>query len=105
MAKFHGSVGYVKTVEDTPGVWKDEVTVKEYCGDLIRNTRKLINAGQVNDSVNVWNEISIVADPYANENFQLMVYASFMGAKWKITNIEVLYPRLLLTIGGLYNAE
>ena len=26
-----------------------------------------------------------------------------MGAKWKITDVEVQYPRLLLTIGGLYN--
>ena len=103
MAKFHGSVGYVKTVEDTPGVWKDEVTVKEYCGDLIRNTRKLINAGQVNDSVNVWNEISIVADPYANENFYSMRYVEFMGAKWKISNVEVSHPRLILTLGGVYN--
>jgi len=28
-----------------------------------------------------------------------------MGAKWKITNVEVQYPRLILTIGGVYHAQ
>jgi hypothetical protein len=28
-----------------------------------------------------------------------------MGANWKISNVEVHYPRLILTIGGVYNGE
>ena len=32
-----------------------------------------------------------------------MRYVEFMGAKWKISSVEVQYPRLILTVGGVYN--
>lgn len=105
MAKFYGEIGYVKTEEVRPGVWEEVTTRRPYYGDLIRNTRKLQGADKVNDDINVANEISILADPYANENFHSMKYIEFMGAKWKITNVEVQYPRLILTAGGLYHDE
>lgn len=103
MAKFYGPVGYAKTVETTPGVWVEQITERMYFGDLTRNTRKLQNSETLNDDINVANEISIVADLFANENFHAMRYVEFMGAKWKITNIEVQYPRLILSIGGVYH--
>ena len=105
MAKYYGEIGYGITNEIKPGVWKMTIDERTYRGDIIQNTQRMQSSETLNDNLNISNKISIIADPYANENFQLMVYASFMGAKWKITNIEVLYPRLLLTIGGLYNAE
>lgn len=103
MAKFYGKIGYVKTVETEPGIWEEEVTERSYSGDLIRNTSRYQSSGGVNDNINISNSISIVADPYANENFHHMRYAEFMGAKWKIENAEVQHPRIILTIGGLYN--
>lgn len=105
MAKFYGAIGYAETVETTPGVWKEQITEHNYYGELIRNTRKLQTADQLNDNINVANEISIIADPFAISNFHSMRYVEFMGAKWKITSIEVRYPRLILTVGGLYNVE
>lgn len=105
MAKFYGKIGYVKTEEIRPGVWEEVKTTLPYYGDLIRNMRKLQGTEKVNDDINVANEISILADPYANENFHSMKYIEFMGAKWKITNVEVQYPRLILTVGGLYHDE
>jgi len=95
MAKFYGVIGYAETVETTPGVWKEQITERTYYGELVRNTRRLQTTDQLNDNINVANEISIVSDPFANENFH----------KWKITNVEVQYPRLILTIGGVYNAQ
>lgn len=103
MAKFYGSIGYAETVETKPGVWVEQITERKYYGDITRNSRRLQTSGQLNDDINVSNEISIVADPFANQNFHLMRYVEFMGAKWKISNVEVQYPRLILTIGGLYN--
>ena len=70
---------------------------------MIRNTRRLQSAEQVNDNINIANDLSIIADPYAINNFHTMRYAEFMGTKWKISNVEVQYPRLILTLGGLYN--
>lgn len=105
MAKFYGVIGYAETVETTPGVWEEQIVERNYYGDLIRNTRRLQSADQLNDNINVANEISIVSDPYARDNFHSMRYVEFQGAKWKISNVEVQYPRLILTIGGLYNGE
>ena len=105
MAKFHGAIGYAEMVETAPGVWKEQITERNYDGDLIRNTRRLQTADQLNDNINVANEISIVADPFAINNFHSMRYVEFMGAKWKISSVEVRYPRLILSVGGLYNSE
>lgn len=105
MAKFYGPIGYEETVETTPGVWKEQITERNYYGEFVRNARKLQSTDQLNDNINVANEISIVSDPFANENFHSMRYVGFMGTKWKITNIEVQYPRLVLTIGGIYNGR
>lgn len=103
MAKFYGSVGYAETVETAPGVWKEKIVEYPYYGDLTLNTRQLQSAETLNDNINIANEISIVADPFARQNYYRMRYVEFMGAKWKISKVEVGYPRLKLTIGGLYN--
>lgn len=103
MAKISGVIGYRTSTETAPGVWKPSIIERPYYGDLLKNTRRLQSTDKVNDDVTISNEVSIVADPYANENFHSMLYIQFMGAKWKITNIEVQYPRLILSLGGLYN--
>lgn len=106
MAKFYGVIGYGVSVETKPDVWKKQITEREYYGDLIRNTHSNIqSSSQLNDNIKIANEISIVADPFAYENFHLMLYVEYMGIKWKITNVEVQYPRLILTTGGVYNGK
>ena len=103
MAKWYGKIGYAETVETEPGLWEEQITERDYRGDTIRNTRRLQSSGDVNDNVNIANEISIVADPYADQNIYAMRYAEFMGEKWKITSVEVQRPRLILEIGGLWS--
>ena len=103
MAKFYGVIGFAETKETKPGVWTEEIIERNYYGDLTRNTRRLQSADQLNDNINVENNISIVSDPYANENFHAMRYVKFMGTRWKISNVEVQYPRLILTTGGVHN--
>lgn len=103
MAKFSGMIGYEQTVEKSPGVWVENIVEKPYYGDFTRVTRKLQGNDTVNSNINVANEISIVADPFAMENFFSMRYVTFMGAKWKINSVEVQHPRLILGIGDLYH--
>lgn len=105
MAKYCGMIGYAGLVEIEPGIWEDGITEREAIGDMLSNYRSLENSGDINDNINIANKISIVADPYAINNFHAMRYAEFMGAKWKISNVEVKYPRLILTLGGLYNGK
>lgn len=106
MTKFYGEVGYVNTVEDAPGVWVEKINEKRnYYGDVIRNNRGLQTTDQVNDNITVNNSISILADAYAYENMFAIRYVEWMGAKWKVTNVEPQRPRLILTLGGIYNEE
>lgn len=107
MAKWHGVIGYVETVEskESPGKWVPQTTERTYTGDVIRgNTRWSESTTSTNDDLNVNCQISILADPFARHHFSSMKYIEFMGAKWKITSVDPLqYPRLILSIGGVYN--
>lgn len=105
MAKFYGAVGYAETIESRPSIWQETVTERLYYGDIIRNARRLESGESVNDNITINNSISIVADPYAREHFFAIRYVKWMGTAWKVTNVEVQSPRLLLTIGDVYNGQ
>ena len=103
MNKYYGKVGFAETKETSPGVWVEDIVEKNYYGDIVRNIRNLESSGKVNDDISLSNNISIVSDPYAVENFHSIRYVEFMNAKWKVLKVEVNYPRLLLVLGGVYN--
>ena len=106
MAKFYGVIGYGTSEETKPDVWEKKITERKYYGDLIRNTHgNARTTSQVNDDVRIANEISIVADPFAYANFRSMLYVEYMGVKWKVTDVEIQRPRLILTTGGVYNGK
>lgn len=105
MAKFCGVVGFAITKETKPGIWTNVITEREYYGDVLSNARRLQTIDQLNDDINVSNRISIVADAFANENFHSMRFVEYMGTVWKVSNVEVQRPRLILTLGGIYNGK
>lgn len=105
MAKFYGEIGYAETEETTPGVWQETITERQYFGDVLKNVIKNQSGENLNDDLNVENRLSIVADPYAYDHFYTMRYVKWMGALWKITSVDVQRPRLILTIGGVYNEQ
>lgn len=105
MAKFCGVVGFAITEETKPGIWTNVITEREYYGDVLSNARRLQTIDQLNDDINVSNRISIVADAFANENFHSMRFVEYMGTVWKVSNVEVQRPRLILTLGGVYNGK
>lgn len=103
--KFYGSIGYAITTETRPGVWIPENVERDYYGDIIRFSSRSDTPNKVNDDITLSNQISIIADPFAYQNFHCMKYITYMEAKWKITNVEVQHPRLILSVGGIYNDE
>lgn len=105
MAKFYGKIGYGVTSEIRPGVWDETITERSYYGDVNKLSRRLESSDKVIDDITISNEISILADPFAYENFHTMKYVEYMGAKWKINKVEVRFPRLTLVTGGLYNGK
>lgn len=105
MAKFYGKIGYGVTSEIRPGVWDETITERSYYGDVNKLSRRLESSDKVIDDITISNEISILADPFAYENFHTMKYVEYMGAKWKINKVEVKFPRLTLVTGGVYNGK
>ena len=104
MAKYYGEIGFAETIETAPGVYDaSHISKGMYYGDVLRNTRRWDKGEGANDNLNVNNTISIVADAYAMNHFFAIRCISWMGARWEVTNVEVQPPRLLLTIGGVYN--
>lgn len=105
MAKFYGEIGFAADAEFENGVYVEKYNERFYYGDLMRDLRNLQSANKYNDDITISNQISIVADPFAVENFHSIRYVKYMGAAWKVTAVEVQYPRLILTVGGVYNVE
>ena len=104
MAKFCGKVGFITYVQEGD-VLKERATEKKYYGDVIRLSRRYETGDGPNDDMILNNEIEIVADAFAYENFQAMRYVNYLGANWEITSATVGRPRITLQIGGVYNGE
>lgn len=106
MAKYCGKVGFVQTVETSPGIWEEVATERTYCGDVLRNTRRWEPRDQLNDNLSLNNMISIIgSDRYTFLHTSAIRYIWWQGEKWEVTNVEIQRPRLILTIGGVYNGK
>lgn len=103
MAKFYGEIGFAISKETAPGVCTDTIERRVYYGEVNSRHIRTTNGTSINDNVNVSDEISIVSDPFANEHYFAMKYVTYMGVKWKVENISVQFPRLVLSLGGMYN--
>lgn len=107
MARFSGTVGFLRTEEtdpeNHPGVWNEVLEEKRYFGDVLSNSRRWDQNGNFNDNLAVNNRISIVADAFARSNLGAMRFVRWLGDTWKITNAEIQYPRIILTLGGQYH--
>lgn len=107
MAKYCGKIGYA-ILEEIPagsGVSVENIVERTYYGDVVRNTRRISANDKVNSDIEISNEFSIVSDPFAAQNFHSIRYVTYMGSKWRVSSVDVQYPRLILTVGGLYNGQ
>lgn len=105
MTKFFGEIGFSQTTETAPGVFTDSIEPREYYGDIERQGRRWENSETVNDDLIINNYISVLADDFAYENVGNMKWVSALGSKWKIKSVEMAYPRIKLTLGGVWNGE
>ena len=103
--KWYGQLGYRECVEVEPGIWEDQITEVNKFGDVLRNYSSNQQGSKINDDITVSNQISIIADPQLLESFHKIIYITFGGAKWRVSNVEVRYPRLIVTLGSLYVSE
>lgn len=104
MAKWFGKIGFEGgTAETEPSVFTEQMVERDYYGDVLEWGRQMQAGDGVNDDIVFQNRLSILADPFANENFGSMRYAEFGGVKWKVSDVKVQYPRLILSFGGIWH--
>ena len=103
MGKFYGKIGFSETRETSPGIWTELVNEKNYYGDVLKSSKYWRTGTGANDNIEITHRISVLSDPYISGNLHNIRYAEYMGCLWKVTDIETEYPRVTLTLGGVYN--
>lgn len=103
--RYFGKIGYHVSTETAPGVWRNVMTEREYYGDVLKNASQWSKGDGANDDRTINNRISIVADPFMYEHCHAIKYISWMGARWRVSSIEIQRPRIILGVGGVWDEE
>ena len=104
MNKTSGNIGFAIPVETAPDVWVDNIVERHYLFDVEKDYRKLNTpSDKLNRDIDISNQFSILMDPFAVQNFHSIRYVEYMGTKWAVNGVQVLYPRLILNVGGIYH--
>lgn len=100
------TLGFSSTVEveTAPGVWTKQKSEKRYKADVLAYNRHYDSQTKINEDISLKNRYSIVMKEKA-EKYTELTYVIIDGFKWKVTTIEYLSPRLILSVGGAYLGE
>ncbi len=105
--KWYGEIGFKDEIEEEPGVWVPTIVKKKFMGDVVRSSWREQQGDKINADLHISNKLSVVADPYIQNNFHKIAYVAFGGAKWTVSDVErdPDRPRLTLSLGSLYLEE
>lgn len=103
--KWFGKIAFADQKDDGTGVWKSVITERDYYGDVLRNSKRDENSTVINSNITLSNQLSVVADPFILDFFTKIVYVEIFGKKWKVSSVDVNYPRLTINFGELYAEE
>lgn len=104
MAKFYGEVGFLTLSETSPGIWTEALVRRNYYGDILGMNLRWNQTDHLNDDLRTSNRISIVFDGYLEHHLAQIKYVKWQGVKWEISSWEITRPRVVLYLGGVYNA-
>lgn len=105
MTRYCGKLGFAEQVETRPGIWEEQIVERTYFGDVLSVGRRLQDSSAVNATPMISNRLSIVADAYVNNHIFNLRYVNFQGVNWKVSDVQIEHPRLILTLGDIYNEE
>ena len=106
MARYYGRIGFLKRETESdehPSRYVPQMEERCYVGELWKNVARQQSAEKPVDDFGINNDISIVADAYALNNFSSIKYVEFMGTFWEVQSVTVEHPRLRISFGGVYN--
>lgn len=101
--RFYGYVGYGSSEQASPNVYDDEIHEYPAYGDVLQNIRKWATDADLNDDLTTQNRISLLATPFMRDNCSKIKYVRWLQTKWKVTAVTIQHPRIIVTLGGVYN--
>lgn len=105
MVKFAGLVGYGSQVETSPGIWELSEKTSLMKGELIRQNADIQDSGKINGDISLGHRVSLISDAYAIDNYYNMKWVAVDGIKWIVSSVEIQHPRLIVSLGGLWNGK
>ena len=105
MGKYSGIIGFGYNKEIEPDIWKDEFVERHYYGDIIQNNRRFNQGTTLSGEVYITNQLSIVGDSFLFQNLSNIRYASVNGNNWIVESVQEKYPRVEISLGGVYNGK
>ena len=104
MARYHGKVGFVIYGDDqVTGIADEQAVERTFYGTVLEHSRRWQTSDMVTDDLKLSNQISITADDFSYKHASSIRYCEFMGQLWTVTDIRIKRPRIILTLGGVYN--
>lgn len=99
------TIGYIYTEpkEEGSDIFIKKEIEKMYYADVLEFSNKFTSTDKVNDDFTINNKLSIISDLFALDHIGNIAYIQFLGNKWKVKDVTIQYPRLIISIGGLYN--
>lgn len=103
MAKFYGDVGFVENIETSTDIFDYVPFERKYKGEVLKASSRFAPSTYVNDNLVINARISIIANPYLINHIPAIRYVRWKGNTWKVTSVDEQYPRVVLTLGEVYN--
>jgi hypothetical protein len=103
MAKYAGLVGYATQEETVPGVWSPVEKTVVMKGDVIRQSSSVQNDDKVNSDITLNHRVSLIGDAYAFDNYYNLKWIELHGRKLEVSSVELQRPRLIVSVGDIYN--
>jgi hypothetical protein len=103
MSRFSGLVGYVTQKETSPGIWSPDENPIMMKGDVIRQSSSSQDGDKMNDNISLNHRVSLLGDAYAFENYYNIKWIQIDNNKWEVSSVEIQRPRIIVTLGGLWN--
>jgi len=105
MAKAALTLGFAEFVETAPDAWTPSIKEKSYVADVIRDYKQWKPGESINDTIDIQSRFQIVLDDYLQVNQAQLKYVTYGGVKWRVRSINLIRPRIEISVGGVYNEK